>query len=242
LMNGNTGINTLDARFTLDVSGTFRVSGNASIGGSLLVTGAGGATINASLGVSGNASIGGTLLVTGAGGARINASLGVLGDVSVGGSLRITNNSSIGNNTPYAMWDPSNGNKLITTGEYYGQDQVYGQTLTNTGVSAASPTFTNYLQINKAGLPAGNYKITASFGYTHGNTTTFLLHQIRVKGTLLGGQGAEAPRVATTSIQYITRILYTTLTAGDASVALEFSNSGSNSTVQDVNLEMIRVS
>jgi len=163
-------------------------------------------------------------------------------DVSIGGSLRITNDSSLGNNLPYAQIDVSNGKKIVTAGNYYGQEyrSIFHTTTTTTTVR--TPIYSSDVSINNVNFPTGNYKITASYAMNKTITSSDLLSRIQVDGVTLGGIHNHELSDTTTWL-YTTRILYTTLTVGTHTIDLQFSQESAGTlSKRDVYLEIIRVS
>jgi hypothetical protein len=243
-----TKVNIHDA--SLGFLNTYRGIQDTSIATKVSKTGdtmTGGLIINASLNVTGlsyfgnDMSIGGNLFVHGTTGIAIDTSLRVAGDVSIGGSLRVRNDSSIGLNHPYACFDVSNGNKIINTSEYYGQEYHSTFHTATTTTTAVSPTFTSDTSIT-ATYPAGNYKITASYGMNKTVTNSDLISRLQVDAATLGGvHNHELSDTATWL--YTTRTWYTTFTQASHNVDLQFSNEAAGTlSMRDVYLEVIRVS
>lgn len=162
-------------------------------------------------------------------------------DISIGGSLRVTDDSSIGRNLPYAQIDVSNGNKLVSAGNYYGQEFRSTFHTSTTTTTATTPTYTSDTSIT-GNYPAGNYRITASYGMNKNVTNSDLLSRIQVDGATLGGIHNHELSDGTTWL-YTTRCLYTTFTEGSHNVDLQFSQEAAGTlSKRDVYLEVIRVS
>ena len=164
-------------------------------------------------------------------------------DISIGGSLRVTNCSSIGDNLPYAQIDISNGNKLIHKGNYYGQEFQYNQDLTTTTTTQVTPNYTTKCSITTpTSLPAGKYKITASYGMNKNVTNSDLLSRIQVDGTTLGNVHNHELSDGTTWL-YASRSMAIVLTAGSHTINLQFSQEANGTlSMRDGYLEIIRVS
>jgi hypothetical protein len=162
-------------------------------------------------------------------------------NASIGGSLFLGNDSSIGQNHPYAMIDLSTGKKIISTGEYYGQEYRSTWHTSTTASTSVSPTFTSDTSIT-AFYPAGNYKITASYGMNKTVINSDVINRLQVDGATLGSvQNHELSDTATWL--YTTRIWYTTFTQASHNVDLQFTQEAAGTmNMRDVYLEVIRVS
>lgn len=252
------------------VKGNFSLFRDASIGSSLYVHGAGGATIDSSVYIGGNlriifdtsigrnlrvdasisiggksylfgdVSIGSGLFVHGAGGAIIDSSLRVLGDVSIGKTLRIGNDSSIGNNLPYLQLDVSNGKKIVTAGNYYGQEYQLAQDLTATSTSATTPQ--TKVTMTTTNLPLGTYKIVVHWMWRRDSASNSARFDVS-SGTSWGTTTMmEMEAGDTTDFRPETRIFYRSLSGVNIITFNYWGESGVNSTtVSDATIELIRV-
>ena len=198
--------------------------------------------INASLNVLNDVSFGSGLFVHGAGGARIDSSLGVLGDVSIGKSLRIGNDSSIGINLPYLQLDVSNGNKVVTAGNYYGQNYQLASDLTTTSTTAITPQAK--VTMTTTDLPEGTYKITAHWMWSYSSVRDSARFNITIGGVDQGVRTMiEVEPKDTTNIKPLTRIFYKALSGVNTIVLNYWSKVETDSTtISDATIELIRVS
>jgi len=198
--------------------------------------------INASLNVLNDVSFGSGLFVHGAGGARIDSSLGVLGDVSIGKSLRIGNDSSIGINLPYLQLDVSNGNKVVTAGNYYGQNYQLASALTTTSTTAITPQAK--VTMTTTDLPEGTYKITAHWMWSYSSVRDSARFNITIGGVDQGVRTMiEVEPKDTTNIKPLTRIFYKALSGVNTIVLNYWSKVETDSTtISDATIELIRVS
>lgn len=197
--------------------------------------------INASLNVLNDVSFGSGLYVHGARGVRIDSSLGVLGDVSIGKSLRIGNDSSIGRNLPYLQLDVSNGNKVVTAGNYYGQEYQLASALELTSTNSTSPQ--TKLTMNTTNLPDGTYKVIFHWMWNRNSAANSARFDIQLNGATQGTTGTiEMEAKDTTDWSPETRTFYWALSGANTITFRYWGESVGNSTyVSDATIELIRV-
>jgi len=197
--------------------------------------------INASLNVLNDVSFGSGLYVHGDRGVRIDSSLGVLGDVSIGKSLRIGNDSSIGRNLPYLQLDVSNGNKVVTAGNYYGQEYQLASALGLTSTNSTSPQ--TKLTMNTTNLPAGTYKVIFHWMWNRNSAANSARFDVQLNGATQGTTGTmEMEAGDTTDWRPETRIFYWLLSGANTITFRYWGESVGNSTsVSDATIELIRV-
>lgn len=197
--------------------------------------------INASLNVLNDVSFGSGLYVHGARGVRIDSSLGVLGDVSIGKSLRIGNDSSIGRNLPYLQLDVSNGNKVVTAGNYYGQEYQLASDLGLTSTNSTSPQ--TKLTMNTTNLPAGTYKVIFHWMWKRNSAANSARFDVQLNGATQGTTGTmEMEAGDTTDWRPETRIFYWLL-SGTNTITFRYwgESQPSLTSVSDATIELIRV-
>ena len=184
-------------------------------------------------------SIGRNLIVNGW--ADFNSSLGVLGDVSIVGSLRVTNCSSTYQNSPYLAIDISNGNKIINTGDYYGQDYHSYQNIPGSNHTLVTANYHSDGSINNQQFDGGTYKITVSEEINRSVTTGDYLQRIMVDGVILGNISSNRVLNAA-NFNQVTKVLTTTLTRGAHTIDLQTSQGNAGTlTFRDVFIEAVRV-
>jgi hypothetical protein len=210
---------------------------------------AGGLIINASLNVSGisyfgnDVSIGSELFVHGAGGASVDSSFGVLGDVSIGGSIRIINNASIGSNLPYAQFDASNGNKLVTKGGYYGQEFFYEVSSGITSTSSITPNSVLRQKLTVGPLSGGIYKISNYYNFSMGAINQNFSSSLLIDDISVGIYDIEKVNTANTDKIDRFRTHYASLTPGIHTISQAYwtSNAGAPASINESSLEIIKV-
>ena len=196
--------------------------------------------INASLNVLNDASFSSSIFVHGLTASVIDDSLRVKGDISVGGSVRVGNDSSIGENLPYAQLDISNGKKIVTAGNYYGQEFHYYQNLATVQTTAVDPTFQSDASLSAA-FSGGTYEIMYSCGINKNVTNSDVETRLMVDGSILGSiQNHELSDGATWL--YVTRRMFATLAKGTHRIDLQFSQEAAGTTnIRDANVSIFRV-
>ena len=106
-----------------------------------------------------------------------------------------------------------------------------------------TPTYETKTSITTAIVPAGTYKITASWQFNNNSTNRDMLSRIQVDGTDLGTYtnfelGDSSSYVQTSRVLFITFA-----TAASHTIKLQFSNElAATLTIYDQSLEFIRVS
>jgi hypothetical protein len=197
--------------------------------------------INASLNVLNDVSFGSGLYVHGSAGVRIDSSLGVLGDVSIGKSLRIGNDSSIGRNLPYLQLDVSNGNKVVTAGNYYGQEYQLASDTTLTSTNSTTPQ--TKVSMTTTNLPAGTYRITVHWIWHRLGNNQTARFDLTLNGTPQGTTSTLTIRPTNTADWYSESRSYFANLSGVNTILFRYWGSavGNSTSVSDATIELIRV-
>lgn len=169
-----------------------------------------------------------------------SATLNTTGDVDVGGSLRVSNVTPISAvSSPNAQIDTANGNKVVTKGGYYGQEFQYAQSLTVSTTSATTPQ--TKLSMTTTNLPAGTYKISVNWIWSHTSASNSALADVTLNGTPLDTSQISVEFKDTTNYVPLSRVYYQSM-SGVNTIILRYWNEAYSTSISDATIELIRVS
>jgi hypothetical protein len=163
------------------------------------------------------------------------------GDLSIGGTLYAVDDSSIGINLPYAHIDTSNGNKIVSSGVYYGQSlQIAG----SNSVSITNST-TPIVKVSMVtdNLPLGTYKAIVTWIWNRSSIANSAIFDVTLNGNPLGDSNPIRKEIKdNTDIVPETFIYYGQISGINT---IEFRYWGETTTgttqVSDVTIELIRI-
>jgi len=138
-----------------------------------------------------------------------------------------------------AGWDdPSISLKPVTT--VYGSEFQLAESSGSSTSSATTPQ--TKVTLTTADLPAGTYRIFASWTWSHSVATSDMRADITLNGTPLGTRSTVQIEVSdTTTIRSDSRVFYSNL-SGVNTILLRYWNEAGSTTISDATIELIRVS
>lgn len=137
--------------------------------------------------------------------------------------------------------DVSNGNKVVTAGNYYGQEYQLASDTTLTSTNSTTPQ--TKVSMTTTNLPAGTYRITVHWIWNRLGNNQTARFDLTLNGTPQGTTSTLTMRPTNTADWYTESRNYFANLSGVNTITFRYWGSavGNSTSVSDATIELIRV-